>query len=218
MVKAAYPKIKAVDSGITVVVGALGATATADGQIDATSFMTSMYQNGVKGFSDAMSFHPYDFSAPFASGVLYDNAPIRQMIDMHALMKANGEGAKKIWPTEYGAPTVGSITQDKQNDLIFNSLQQWREVSYAGPMFVYTMRDAKTGSANTEGNFGLVTFANAPKKALYGLASLVRAGFPKRQQRTVFEANADPHWGRRSARFSGSVTAMGTSSRTAPGI
>ena len=195
MVKAAYPRIKAVNSGVSVVAGAIGETANIDGQIDGNQFLNAMYANGIAGYCDAISFHPYDFSATFAAGMLYDNAPIRQMIRMHSTMKANGDGAKKIWPTEYGAPTIGGLTQAMQNDLISNSLRQWREVSYAGPMFIYSVRDSQTGSSDAQANFGVATTAYAPKQALYGLEQLGRLGYPKRNEQVVFEQNADPALG-----------------------
>ncbi|MET0454896.1 MAG: cellulase family glycosylhydrolase [Mycobacterium sp.] len=197
MVRAAYPRIKAVDPSVTVLAGAMGSTNTTDSTVDAVEFLTQCYQNSLAGSCDAVSHHPYDwgFAATFADGMRFENAPIRQMIKMHALMKRNGDGAKKLWATEYGAPTVGAVTQEQQNNLLFNGLQQWRGVSYAGPMFFYTMRDAATGGSNAENNFGVATSAYAPKTALYGLESLGRAGYPTTDAYSAFMANADPALG-----------------------
>ena len=197
MVRAAYPRIKAVDSTVSVVAGALAQTGNTQSTIAAVDFLTAMYQNGLAGSCDAVSFHPYDwgFQSTFADGMPYENSPMRQMISIRSLMKANGDGAKKLWATEFGVPTVGPVTQDQQNRVVVGSLQQWQEVSYAGPMFIYTMRDKTTGSSNAEDVFGVATSAYAPKTALYGLEGLARAGFPKRQEFQIFTANADPALG-----------------------
>ena len=58
MVKAAYPKIKAVDGSVAVVAGALGSTATSSSTIGAVEFLTSMYQNSVAGSCDGSRFTP----------------------------------------------------------------------------------------------------------------------------------------------------------------
>ncbi len=195
MVKAAYSAIKSVSSAISVVAGALGPVPTSDGLIDANAFLATMYQNGVKGSFDAFSFHPYEFTGNFAQGAPYDNSPMRQMMGMHARMKANGEGTKKIWITEYGAPTIAEVTQDKQAALIYNCLQQWQGVSYAGPFFIYTMCDANTISANPEDHFGVVTSTYGIKKALYAVQALANAGFPPTQEYTIYQQYLDPALG-----------------------
>ena len=197
MVRAAYPKIKAVDPSVTVLAGALGSTGNTDTTVAGVDFLTAMYQNGLAGSCDAVSNHPYEwnFTSTFADGMRFETAPIRQMIKMRELMVSKGDAAKKIWLTEFGAPTTASVSQDQQNALIFNCIQQWQGVSYGGPMFIHTLRDRATGSTDPEDNYGVVTTAFAPKKALYGIEALGRAGYPKTEAYTALAANADPQLG-----------------------
>lgn len=197
MVRAAYPKIKAADSSVTVLAGALGSTGNTASTVSGLDFLTAMYANSVGPYCDAISNHPYEwnFTSTFADGMRYDTAPIRQMIKMRELMVSKGDSAKKIWLTEFGAPTIGDVTQEKQNNLIFNCIQQWQGVSYGGPMFIHMLRDIATGSTDSEDNFGVATSTYTPKTALYGIEALGRNGYPKTQAFIALNNNADPALG-----------------------
>lgn len=129
MVKAAYPKIKAVDGSVAVVAGALGSTHTSSSTIAAVKFLTSMYRKSLAGSCDAISFHPYDWGsqANLAEGMLYD---------LHSLMTANGDGTKKLWITEHGTPTVGAASHEQQSALMTHNMRQWQSVPFAGPLFI----------------------------------------------------------------------------------
>lgn len=194
MLKAAYASIKATDSSISVIAGALGPVTNGDGLVMATDFVNTMYANGAQGSFDALSYHPYDYANTFANSMYYDTSPTRQMISLHSMMKNVGDGGKKIWITEYGAPTT-LLTQDQQYDLIFNSMRQWQEVSYAGPMLIYTLRDTNSNGSSDEDRFGVATSSYVPKKALYGIEALVRLGFPPREEATAFAASPDASLG-----------------------
>lgn len=193
MVKTAYPRIKAVDPSVTVLAGALAQTGTVAGNMSSIDFLTGMYANGLAGSCDAVSFHPYEwtFNTTFAQQMRSPGSAMRQAIALHNLMKANGDGAKKLWASEFGVPTVGSVSQATQNTLLVGSLQQWQEVSFGGPLFIHSLRDKATGSSNIEDVFGVATTAYAPKTALYGLNGLADGGFPKRYEYQVFMQNVD---------------------------
>lgn len=195
MLKAGYAAIKSVNPANTVVTGGLGPVPNADGLIDANAFLAQMYQNGAKGSFDAVAFHPYDYTGNFSEGTVFDNSPMRQMIRMHARMKENGEGHKKIWITEYGAPTSGGVTEEKQGELIYHSLQQWRGIPYGGPFFIYSIRDRAANTNNPEDHFGLVTSTYTIKKALYYLQALGNAGYPMTPEYTAYQQFVDPALG-----------------------
>ena len=190
MIRAAYPEIKAAAPSATVVVGALGPVDNGDGKVHSVDFLNQMYAAGLHGYFDALSYHPYDFGAPLAVGALYDNSPMRQMVQMHAVMRSNGDGSKKIWITEYGAPTT-ALTPQQQSDLIMNTLLQWTEVSFAGPFYIYTARDANSSSSDSEDRFGVVHNDYSAKPALSTVATLQLAGLPSREEATLFDGNRD---------------------------
>ncbi|RFA08314.1 hypothetical protein B7R54_03050 [Subtercola boreus] len=190
MVKAAYPAIKAADPAATVIAGALGPAADVDGQMNPIRFITAMYAEGVAGSFDAFSFHPYDYTHSLSAATLWDNTPARRMIELHAVMKANGDGSKKIWITEYGAPTgSGGVSETMQAALINNSLVQWGEVSYAGPFHIFTVTD------NSNETYGVVSSTFVAKKSLATVKRLQASGLPLSTRGTAFKNNADPALG-----------------------
>lgn len=186
MVRAAHPAIKAADPAATVVVGALGPAPTADGLIDPVTFLTGMYAAGAQGFFDALSFHPYDFDYTLAPSSIWDTTPMRRMIEMHAIMKANGDGAKKIWISEYGVPT-NLYSQQHVADMVSDTLMTWNELSYAGPLYLYTVRDGTTDADS----FGAVTNSFQAKTWASYVQYLQSVGLPGRNEGSVFAASPD---------------------------
>ena len=46
------------------------------------TFVDEMYENGAQGYSDALSFHPYQYATPFCQGEYNPNNPIVQLDDV----------------------------------------------------------------------------------------------------------------------------------------
>ncbi|MFD6547856.1 cellulase family glycosylhydrolase, partial [Bacillus cereus] len=193
LLKAAYPKIKAADSAATVIGGVLGATEDYWGNINPVTFATQMYAAGAKGYFDAFSYHPYQYSLKFSEGPYVDHSPARQVLDIRNLMVAKGDGNKKIWATEYGVPT-SAVSYDQQNAMIVDFVQKWRELPYTGPIFLYTLRDKVTGSSDPEDTFGLLDSNWGAKTALWGLMGLLQQGIPRTAEYNRFAAAPDS-WG-----------------------
>jgi polysaccharide biosynthesis protein PslG len=172
LLKAAYPAIKAADPSATVIGGVLGAVGDIAGiSTNAASFVNQMYADGAHGFFDALSFHPYHYVTPFSKGTLAGD-PIEQVAAIRALMLANGDGALKLWATEYGLPT-SEVSQAQQAAYIHDFVVAWQQVQGAGPMFIYTTRDAATGAFDDEANFGIFTTNWSPKIAAGTVAALI---------------------------------------------
>jgi hypothetical protein len=202
VVRAAYPPIKRA-SGALVLAGGDSPCATdrARQQWDSRDWLQAMYDDGAKPFFDGLAQHPYCWSddwldaahqCPLGSNpwsafammatsfpapthdysghlVSYTGRSLRQ------IMTDNGDGAKPIWITEFGAPTAGTSSASQQD--------QARELGDAytwlaheprgefGPIFAYTYRDVASGSLGsgvdqTEYHFGLVEAGGRAKKAL----------------------------------------------------
>ncbi|OLT36140.1 hypothetical protein BJF84_11005 [Rhodococcus sp. CUA-806] len=187
LLQAAYPAIKAADASATVIGGVVGAVEDGPGMVNPVTFAQQMYASGAAGYFDAFSYHPYQHSLAFADGVYVDHSPARQAMDIHALMVANGDGAKKIWATEYGVPTA-YVSEEVQNEMITHFVTKWRELPYAGPVYLFQLRDQETGSNNPEMTFGLMRTDWSGKPSLWGVMNLIANGFPRTAEYTRFLA------------------------------
>lgn len=166
LLQAAYPAIKAADPNATVIGGVVGWVTDSPGlAISPAKYVQDMYNDGAKGYFDALSYHPYQYQIPFGNGGPYGSAsPINQLALMHQEMVANGDGTKQIWATEYGEPT-SVVSEATQASFISNFLNSWSGFSYTGPSFIYTTRDRATGSTSAQDTFGVLHTDWTPKPA-----------------------------------------------------
>ena len=195
LLKAAYPVIKAADPTATVVAGALGHVINfGNWTMDPVDFLNGMIAAGVAGgydvqdYFDALSYHPYDESLAFTAGDL-DPAIYGQWVadtaynQLKQLMEIL-DPDKKVWLTEFGVPTysytdgngvVHTVTQQQQEDLIKNLVENWGSASFwndpvilakLGPIFLYTGRDTATGSTDPNANYGLWDSLGIPKEVI----------------------------------------------------
>jgi polysaccharide biosynthesis protein PslG len=101
------------------------------------------------------------------------------MLTVRRLMVAAGAGAKKIWATEYGAPTHGASTQHypseaSQSSILTTAYRLFDSYSWAGPLCWFDYQD-KGVNPNDQGDwFGLRRPDDTPKPALFALAALGR--------------------------------------------
>lgn len=72
----------------------------------------------------------------------------------------NGDEALRIWAREYGLPTGGpnAVTPEQQEQFIRDFLNEWAELEFAGPSYIYTTRDRIEAVVTEEGSFGLYYF------------------------------------------------------------
>jgi len=162
MVRAGYTAIHRVQPEATVLAGALSPNT---GNAAPAAFLRQMYAAGVSGFLDAVSVHPYSYPAS-PSGTQRYNA-FYQLHEVHQVMADNGDSAVRIWLTEFGAPTGGAkaVSEQRQAAIIAEGFILARSLSYLGPVFIYELRDADTGSGDIEDNFGLLRTDGTQKPA-----------------------------------------------------
>jgi hypothetical protein len=164
--KAAYAAIKAVDPSARVLSGGLAPTYDTSTTINPTTFLTDMYAHGAKGSFDGVGDHPYSF--PAAPDTFESWSGWSQMAatasSMRSVMTANGDAAKKIWITEYGAPTVGpdAISEADQSEDLVQGIAQVKQVSYIGAFYIYTWQDVDSVGAGNDG-YGMLTDTGAQK-------------------------------------------------------
>jgi hypothetical protein len=84
-------------------------------------------------------------------------------------MVANGDGDKLIWSTEYGQPTAVA-NEATQADYIADYLNAWSQIPYAGPSFIYEMRDIDTDSGWVDYTFGVLRDDWTYKPSTYTMA------------------------------------------------
>lgn len=166
LLQAAYPAIKAADPTATVIAAGLGSVFTVNGiTMNPVDYVNAMYAAGAKGFFDALAFHPYQETLKFSDGEGVPLSPLTQIQKIYDLMAANGDGALKIWITEYGVPT-DHVSEQTQADFIKNLIETWQTMSFGGPLFIYTTRDDQPGS----GKFGVFYADWIPKQAAFVIA------------------------------------------------
>lgn len=189
LVRAAAPAIKQADPQAIVIAGVLGPAPDGyAGMMPAVPFFRAMLDAGVGDAVDAYSFHPYDDDHTMAQAAYWDNTAIRQAMEMHTILRARGEGQKKIWATEYGAPAA--LGEQRQAELIVTGIQQWQECAFTGPMYLHHHRDQFAGDS-----YGLATSGLVPRPAAFAVQGLhVQQAF-RQYESVVFEDNADPALG-----------------------
>jgi hypothetical protein len=178
VLKSAYTAIKAADPNALVVGGALGAVVNFGGiTTSPVDFVQQMYQDGAKGYFDALSFHPYQYTTMFSQGGIYPDAPINQLIAIRQPMINNGDSALRIWATEYGLPTAGpnGVTPQQQANFISDFLTAWKNLSYAGPSFIYATRDQQVTTAGDAASMGVFYYDWTPKLAAQVIKDAIAA-------------------------------------------
>ncbi len=179
LLKAAYPKVKAIDPSIVVLSAGLGALQSFGSlTINPVAFLTQMYAAGAKPYFDAFNYHPYLYNLKFSAGVGKPNSPLDLLMQIRQVMIANGDEGKRIWATEYGQP-ASSGGEAKENDFIADILLKWQELPYTGPMFIYTTRDRATGTTSTQATFGIYRTNWTPKTAQQTVQAGASGAIPK---------------------------------------
>jgi hypothetical protein len=198
MLKSAYAAVKAADPTMPVIAGALSPhggydDANCDGVADSGSdasgtnplnFLQTMYGSGAAGSFDALSHHPYNFSNGATAAQMLAYHPCNAWSQMNgttpslrSLMSANGDGAKRIWATELGAPTCITnatytcVSEAEQANLATMELALWQGWTWSGDYFWYDLRDDGGGTSLTdrEQHFGAVRGDNSLKPSYAAL-------------------------------------------------
>jgi len=178
MLKAAYPAIKKVVPSATVISAGL-APASSDGtNIAPLSFLQAMYADGAKDYFDALGFHPYSYPAtpdtyePWSAwSQMSQTSP-----SVRSVMASYGDSGKKIWITEYGAPSSGpdGIGEAAQSASLTQAIDRARSTSWIGAIYLYTWVDNGTIPADHGDEFGLLTDGGTQKAAYNGVASVLK--------------------------------------------
>jgi hypothetical protein len=191
MAHAAYPAIKSADASATVLVGAAGAIQTGGGQYGPFDWAKALWDSGIDGSFDAWSAHPYTFPALPAEGGTEHWSGWWAMVRIHDFLAANGRDVP-MWMTEFGTPTRGKGYPDTyQSDAVLTAIDAAASYPWAGPLFLYALRDTGNGGG-TEASFGLLHNDRSPKPAWQPLVDKLRTRLDGRTPAPIEPAPAPP--------------------------
>jgi hypothetical protein len=162
------PALRAADPGTPVLSGGLAPAVTGDRDVDPVTFLDGIYVADGADALDAVAVHPYSYPArPDDLTTAGWNSFVRLPL-IHAVMSENGDDDKKVWITEYGAPTGTSeqaVSPERQAELIANGIARARRLPWVATVLVYSLRDTGTDASDREQNFGVLRDDGSPKPA-----------------------------------------------------
>lgn len=188
LLKAATTAIRRADAGATVLTAGLAPTFTQNGKLAGRDFLSAVYAQGGRDYFTGVAMHPYTF--PAAPDSTANWTGWSQMRAMRDVMVANGDAGKKIWLTEYGAPTGGPggtasgpsysgspdhVTEAYQASLATEGVRTAAATPWAGPLFWYGYSDLGTSTGTNENFFGLVRHDGSRKPAFAAFTAAVAA-------------------------------------------
>ncbi len=180
--KAAYTAIKKVNPNAGIISGGFAPALTDGSNISPIDFLSCMYKNGAGGFFDAVGHHPYTFRLMPSESNLHAWAQMSTTNpSLRSIMTANGDAHKRIWLTEFGAPTDGPdparyVNEWLQNSMVTDAINLYMTYPWAGPLFWYTFQDTGTSKTDSENFFGMLRFDGSAKPAYMTYRWAIKAG------------------------------------------
>lgn len=172
------------DSEALIVSAGLAPAATENGNIAPREYLSRLYASGARDSFDAVGFHPYGF--PALPSYMRDWNAWSQMSatspSIRSIMIAHGDAHKKVWLTEFGAPTGGPgamatlenyktvrrsdhVDEAMQVQIALDALALMAGYDWVGPLFWYSYQDLGTSPSTKENFFGLLRHDGTPKPA-----------------------------------------------------
>jgi polysaccharide biosynthesis protein PslG len=168
MVKAFYVGAKEGNSNVNVLAGSLS-------YADIT-FLRALYANGIKGFFDGISIHPYADGADPAN-LAVTHSFLGGIQTLHAAQLTAGD-TTPIWVTEFGWPTgtsTGANSEQQQAEFVQKAFALLDGLAYLKAAAVYQLRDMGADPSNPEDNFGLLRQDFTPRPAYAAFKAAMEA-------------------------------------------
>lgn len=171
--RAAAAAIRGVDPKATLLIGGLAPLPHEPGAgISPEDYLEQLYASGVAQLADGVAVHPYTFPELPLDTHRQPVGAFKDLPALHAVMDRHGDGRKKVWITELGAPTGTGPTAVSERDQELSVLQARQQVArwdWAGPLIYYELVDGGTDPTDVEKNFGVLRENLAPKPAAVAL-------------------------------------------------
>jgi hypothetical protein len=177
MLRSAARGIRRNDRRGVVITGGLSPAPNGGGSLAPATFLSRLYRAGFRRSFDHVGHHTSMF--PYRPSTRGAWSPWRQMAwtrpSLRGVMKRHGNGKKKIWVTEYGAPTGGdrAVSEAKQAALLTEGFRLWARYKWGGPLFWYAMRDRGPESWHTR--CGLARHDFSRKRAFAAYRAIANA-------------------------------------------
>ncbi|MGJ7917770.1 cellulase family glycosylhydrolase [Massilia sp. LXY-6] len=173
LLKQSYIAIKKQNPKMVVVSGGLGQPSTGGGNMEARLFLQLLYGSGAAPYFDAVGNHPYTApQLPLDSSSNNWAQMFSTSTSFRSIMNQYGDDKKKIWITEYGAPTSGTniwgttVSEDRQASMVTQTLALTASYTWTGPTFWYNFKDfCAAGSSDSECYYGMVRSDGTAKPA-----------------------------------------------------
>ena len=152
LLKIAYTAAHNAHNDVNVMAGGMtvGNSNSSTGYIGPMEFLERMYRSGAKGYFDGVSHHPYGIYARAFRDNGWANmigdvvAPGRGEKTLYQIMSENGDGNKKIWPSEVGLDAAyPGVDETKQANVISQILGWYQKSDIFGPLILYQAKDRK---------------------------------------------------------------------------
>jgi len=174
--RGAATAIRSVDVTTTLLIGGLGPQYEEPGaEIPPTTYLEQLYDNGTAQLADGIASHPYSFPALPAYTSPQPVGGFKDLPKLHAVMAEHGDGHKKIWITEFGAPTgtdPWAVSEECQAVALLQARQQVARWDWTGPLIFYELVDGGDDPADKEQNFGVLREDLSPKPSAIALTDI----------------------------------------------
>ncbi|MCP5025047.1 MAG: cellulase family glycosylhydrolase [Actinomycetia bacterium] len=176
LLEVAATAVRSVDRDALIISGGLAPAVDVEGsELSPETFLERLYESVPSGSFDAVGVHPYTYP-----GFPTDDQPwntFARLPELRAVMIDHGDDRKRLWITEYGAPTGAAdraVSEDDQARMVAEAIIETRDLPWVGPLFVYALRDHPEGRADDiEAHFGVLRADGAEKVAAAELARLL---------------------------------------------
>ena len=183
LLEQAAQAIRHQDKDSYIITGGLSPQATTATSYAPKAFLSAVYAAGGRDSFDAVGDHPYTFPLSPADDTADDawTQMASPQSSLRQIMQDNGD-AKKIWITEFGAPTGGPgpistisqpnlgakpyvVNEELQAKILADAITKYKSYDWVGPFFWYSYRDAGTDPSTNENFFGLLRYDQTEKPA-----------------------------------------------------
>jgi photosystem II stability/assembly factor-like uncharacterized protein len=178
LLQQAYMAIKVADPSALVVSAGLASTnEQSERALDDRLYLERMLQAGALPYLDALGAHPYGFAyPPDDPRGEHDNLNMNRLLDLQAILAAQGGASTPIWATEIGWTTDAlgeeswlAVTPQQQADYL---VRAWEMASSAFPTLeVFTVWNLSSGLApeDEKAGYSLLEQDGTPKPAFGAL-------------------------------------------------